>query len=137
MKSQKWFLMISLLILASMVLGACAPAATPTAAPTTAPVMTEAPVATEAPAMTEAPTEAPAASTPADTIVIGTTDTVASFDPADAYSTRDWEIIKNINEGLVKWKPGSGDELVPAMATSMPDISADGSDLYLHAEGRH
>ncbi len=126
MKSQKWFLMISLLILASMVLGACAPAATPTAAPTTAPVMTEAPVATEAPAMTEAPTEAPAASTPADAIVIGTTDTVASFDPADAYSTRDWEIIKNINEGLVKWKPGSGDELVPAMATSMPDISADG-----------
>jgi peptide/nickel transport system substrate-binding protein len=125
MKSQKWFLLASLLILASMVLGACGPAATPTPAATEAPVMTEAPAATEAPAMTEAPTEAPAG-TPADTIIIGTTDTIASFDPADAYSTRDWEVIKNINEGLLKWKPGTGDELIPALATGMPDISADG-----------
>ena len=128
MKSKKWFLLASLLILASMVLGACGPAATPAAAPTAAP--TEAPAATqvpptEAPAMTEAPTEA-AAGTPADTIIIGTTDSIASFDPADAYSTRDWEVIKNINEGLLKWKPGTGDELMPALATGMPDISADG-----------
>ncbi|MEX2162028.1 MAG: ABC transporter substrate-binding protein [Anaerolineales bacterium] len=65
--------------------------------------------------------------TPADTtIIIGTTDTVASFDPADAYSTRDWEILKNINEGLLKWKPGSGDELIPAMAEAMPEVSDDG-----------
>ena len=127
MKSRKWFVIASLLISVGMVLGACGPAATPTAAPaaTQAPAMTEAPAATEAPAMTEAPTEAPAG-TPADTIIIGTTDTIASFDPADAYSTRDWEVIKNINEGLLKWKPGTGDELMPALATSMPDISADG-----------
>jgi peptide/nickel transport system substrate-binding protein len=104
-----------------MVLGACGPAPTPTQAP----VATEAP-ATEAPTATEAPaTEAPAG-TPADTIIIGTTDTVASFDPADAYAVRDWEIIRNINEGLLKWKPGTGDELVPAMAAAMPDVSEDG-----------
>ncbi len=128
MRSEKWLLIASLLIMASMVLGACGPAATPAAEPTQAPVSTEAPAtepaATEA--MTEAPTEAPVASTPADTIIIGTTDTVASFDPADAYSTRDWEIIKNINEGLLKWEPGSGDKLVPAMAMDMPEISDDG-----------
>jgi peptide/nickel transport system substrate-binding protein len=126
MKSRKWFVLASLLISVGMALGACGPAATPTAAPaaTQAPAMTEAPAATEAPAMTEAPTQA--AGTPADTIIIGTTDSIASFDPADAYSTRDWEVIKNINEGLLKWKPGTGDELMPALATGMPDISADG-----------
>ena len=102
MKSRKWFVLASLLISVGMALGACGPAATPTAAPaaTQAPAMTEAPAATEAPAMTEAPTQA--AGTPADTIIIGTTDSIASFDPADAYSTRDWEVIKNINEGLLK-----------------------------------
>lgn len=57
------FLALSLLVLASMVLAACQPAATP--APTEAPaepVATEAPaepVATEAPVVTEAPTAAP------------------------------------------------------------------------------
>jgi peptide/nickel transport system substrate-binding protein len=100
MKSQKWLLLASLLIMVSMVLGACGPKATPTTAP--------------------------GASTPADTIIIGTTDKIASLDPADAYSTRDWEVIKNINEGLLKWKPGTSDQLVPALATAMPEISADG-----------
>jgi branched-chain amino acid transport system substrate-binding protein len=62
---KRIFALLSLLILASLVLAACAPAATPTEAPTTppteAPVMTEAPTTapTEAPAMTEEPTVAP------------------------------------------------------------------------------
>jgi len=127
-------------VVMSMLLAACgspattaptqAPAATeaptqpPAAAPTEAP--TEAPAATEAPTAAPAATEAPTQGAGADTIIIGTTDTIASFDPADAYSTRDWEVIKNINEGLLKWKPGTGDELMPALATGMPDISADG-----------
>ncbi len=107
MKSTKWFLVTSLLIVVSMILGACGPAATPTAAPPAA-------------------TDEPAVSTPADTIIIGTTDSIASFDPADAYATRDWEIIKNINEGLLKWKPGTSDELIPALAADMPVVSDDG-----------
>jgi len=116
------YLLFSLLALASMALAGCGPKPTPTAAPATQP-----PAATEAPtaAPTEAPTEAPP-STPADTIIIGTTDKIASFDPADAYSARDWELIKNINEGLLKWKPGTSDELMPALAAGMPEISADG-----------
>lgn len=54
MKKRLPFLMLALLVIASLTLSACAPAATPTAAPTEPP-MTEAP--TEAP--TAAPTEAP------------------------------------------------------------------------------
>jgi peptide/nickel transport system substrate-binding protein len=97
MKS-KLYLLLSLVILASMALTACGGTATPTAVSTPS---------------------------PADTIIIGTTDKVASLDPADAYSTRDWEISYNISEGLVKWKPGTTD-LVPDLATDLGTASSDG-----------
>ena len=132
MKSKSLFAMIALLIVASMVLAACgAPA---TEAPMEEPTEPAAPAATEEPAMTEAPTEEPAmteapAGTPADTIVIGTTDTIASFDPADAYATRDWEVLRNISDGLLMWEPGSGDKLVPGLATDFPEVS-DGGLTY-------
>jgi len=115
------YILFSLVLLASVGLSGCS---APTAAPATAAPATQAP-ATAVPATTAAPTKA-AASTPADTIIIGTTDAIASFDPADAYAIRDWEIIRNINEGLLKWKPGTGDQLIPALATAMPVVSADG-----------
>jgi len=127
MKTKSFFAMLALLVIASMVLVACGggtPAATqeepmeePVEEPTEAP-----PPATEAPA----PTEAPVAGTPADTIIIGTTDTISSFDPADAYATRDWEVIRNIDDGLLMWEPGSGDKLIPGMATDFPEVSDDG-----------
>ena len=60
------------------------------------------------------------------TVIIGTTDAIASLDPADAYSTRDWEVLKNFGEPLLKWVPGSGDELIPGIADSMPVASEDG-----------
>jgi phosphonate transport system substrate-binding protein len=56
-KATTAYLAFVVLMIVSMALAACAPAATPT--PTEAPAATEAPVATEAPAATEAPTEAP------------------------------------------------------------------------------
>jgi peptide/nickel transport system substrate-binding protein len=141
MRKNRFLFVVTIFMVISMVLAACGPAATeaPTAAPTQPPAPTEAPTQpaappTEAPAATEAPTAAPAATEAptqaaaagADTIIIGTTDTIASFDPADAYSTRDWEVIRNIDDGLLQWEPGSGDKLVPAMATGMPEISDDG-----------
>lgn len=118
MKAKPILVLVSVFVLASMILAACQ---TPTAAPTTAPA-TEAPTA----APTEAPTAAAttAASSP-DTIIIGTTDKIASLDPADAYATHDWEVIKNISDGLVTWKPGTT-ELVPDLATDMGTVSADG-----------
>lgn len=59
------------------------------------------------------------------TIIIGTTDTIASLDPADAYAIHDWELLKNINEGLLGWTPGEL-ELRTGLATSMPEVSEDG-----------
>lgn len=59
-------------------------------------------------------------------IIIGVTDQIASLDPADAYATHDWELIKNTGEGLLVWKPGSASELIPGLAQDLPEISADG-----------
>jgi peptide/nickel transport system substrate-binding protein len=58
-------------------------------------------------------------------IVIGTTDKIASLDAADAYSTHDWEVIENVSNGLVAWKPGTTD-LEPALATDLGTVSDDG-----------
>jgi peptide/nickel transport system substrate-binding protein len=116
MKRQRWFVLAAVLMVASMILSACGTAATPTAAPTTAPV------ATEAPTVAPAPTTGTANP---DTIIIGTTDKVASLDSADAYATHDWEILKNISDGLLTWKPGTTD-LEPDLATDMGTISSDG-----------
>lgn len=57
--SKKLYTLIAVLMLASMILAACAPAATQ--APTQAPVATEAPTAMPTEAPTEMPTEAPTA----------------------------------------------------------------------------
>ncbi|MGA7097383.1 MAG: ABC transporter substrate-binding protein [Acidimicrobiia bacterium] len=59
------------------------------------------------------------------TIIIGTTDTISSMDPADAYAVHDWELIKNTGEPLLRWKPGTA-ELEPGLATDFPEISDDG-----------
>jgi peptide/nickel transport system substrate-binding protein len=100
MKSKKFVVIVSLFVLASMLLAACK-TSTPTSASTT-----------------------PSASSP-DTILIGTTDKVASLDPADAYAVRDWEVIKNISDGLLTWKPGTTD-LEADLATDLGTVSADG-----------
>jgi peptide/nickel transport system substrate-binding protein len=123
------FVAAALIVVASMILSACGTAATPTAAPATQPPATTAP-ATAAPATTAPATTAPvataspAASNP-DTIIIGTTDKIASLDAADAYATHDWEILRNISDGLLYMKPGSTD-LAPDLATDMGKISSDG-----------
>ena len=64
MKRRTLYVVLGLLILASMVLASCAPAATEAPAPgaTEAPAATEAPVATEAPAPEPTPTYAPVTS---------------------------------------------------------------------------
>jgi peptide/nickel transport system substrate-binding protein len=118
MNHQRISMLAALVLSASMILGACGPAGAPKVA---APASTQAAAPTQpaAPAATSAASDA-------NTLVIGTTDSIASFDPADAYAVRDWEVIKNIDDTPLKWQPGSGDKLIPDLATAMPTVSADG-----------
>ncbi|MBN1312210.1 MAG: hypothetical protein JXB30_12395 [Anaerolineae bacterium] len=58
-------------------------------------------------------------------VIIGTTDQLDSLDPADAYATHDWEIIRNTNPGLIVYQPGTAD-MVPGVAEGDPEISDDG-----------
>lgn len=48
----------------------------------------------------------------AETVYIGITDKVTDPDPSNAYDFFTWEVLTNIMEGLVKYKPGT-DELIP------------------------
>jgi peptide/nickel transport system substrate-binding protein len=115
-----FYMLIAVLMVGSLVLSACAQAT---------PVVEEPPMEeaqpTEAMEEEPAPTEEMEEPMEPSTIVIGTTDRIASLDPADAYSIRDWELIKNTGEGLLKWKPGTA-ELATGLATGMPDVSEDG-----------
>ncbi|MCH8900177.1 MAG: hypothetical protein IH942_06760 [Acidobacteria bacterium] len=85
---------------------------------------------TEAPAATTTTAAPVAAVCPSETgggtVVIGTTDAIASLDAADAYAVRDWEVLKNFGEPLLKWVPGSADQLQLGIAESMPVASEDG-----------
>lgn len=102
---------------------------------------TEAPAATEAPATTEAAapeTTAPPATEAAEpeeeaapereegTLIIGTTDSISSLDGSDAYAVHDWELLKNVGEGLLRWEPGSADTLVAGSAAGFGEFSEDG-----------
>ena len=66
---------------------------------------------------TQTTTSTPTTTTPAEEtkIVIGVTDKVTDLDPANAYDFYTWEVLSNIMEGLVKYKPGTT-QIVPAIA---------------------
>ncbi len=61
----------------------------------------------------------------ADTIIVGTTDSISKLDPADAYSFHDWELLRNVSEGLLKLTPGTTD-LELGIAADFPEVSEDG-----------
>ncbi len=95
------------------------------AAPTTITVTKTATVTqTYTATKTSTPTTTQAATTATKTagfltqkLVIGVTDKVTDLDPASAYDFFTWEVLTNIMDGLVKYKPGT-DQIVPALATS-------------------
>ena len=122
MKRRTTFVVLSLIIMASMALSACAPAATPTTAPTSAP---PAAAPTEAP---PPPTEAPMM---AESLVLGTTDSWSSFESAWVYSFHDWELFHQCADGLLNVKPGTAGEVEPALAESY-DVSDDGTVYTFH-----
>ncbi len=57
-------------------------------------------------------------------IVIGVTDKVTDLDPSNAYDFFTWEVLNNVMEGLVKYKPGTLD-IEPGLAESW-SVSDDG-----------
>lgn len=117
---RKTFVVISVLIVASMLLAACA---TPPA--TTAPAGTTA--ATTAPATTAA---APASKDPTSFVEVTAGD-IDTLDPALAYDTASGEIIQNVYNSLIFYDGAETAKFVPALATEVPSvengaISADG-----------
>ena len=123
---KRWISVVAVLVL---VLAACTGGTTEdttatTAGDTTVPETTEGDTTSTTAAETPDTTGAPAGEADG-TIIIGTTDTIASLDPADAYAIHDWELLKNINEGLLRWTPGEL-ELTTGLATDMPEVSEDG-----------
>jgi peptide/nickel transport system substrate-binding protein len=110
---------LSLLLIAAIVLTACAPA--PTTEP---PAGTEAPAVTEAPA-TEAPTTGPLVLKIANTANITTWDPVASFSTEAAYIANIYEQLLRINP------PGSAEQYKPLLAESW-EVSDDGLSWTFH-----
>jgi peptide/nickel transport system substrate-binding protein len=61
----------------------------------------------------------------ADRIVLGTTATMSTIDPADASSSFASTLLYNLSDRLYTYKIGTN-ELEPQLATALPTISADG-----------
>ena len=127
---SKFLLIVSLLILASMVLGACQPAATPEPQDTGATTSDTGNTPTKdtgstKPSGSEA-TTAPATDIPVVKVEVKNPDTFMvitgagepeSLDPAWMYDTASSTVALNLYEGLVAFKRESISEFVPALAT--------------------
>ena len=103
---RKLFALLSLLVVFSMALAACAPATS---------------------VATEAPTEpGPAGPKDPTTFVVATIGEPETLDPALAYETAGGEIIQNVYETLVFYDGEATDKFVPMLAESW-EVSADGT----------
>lgn len=70
-------------------------------------------------------TQANAGGTASNRITMGTTQKVRTLDPADAYELFPGILLYNLGDRLYTYEPGTT-ELVPQLATEMPQISEDG-----------
>jgi peptide/nickel transport system substrate-binding protein len=148
---RKLYSILAVILLASLVLAACAPTAPATTAPTEAPqateAMTEAPAPTEAmteaptEAITEAPTEAvteapteEATEAPAggNTLVFAQSADAGTLDPALEESANSLQVISHFYEGLTDFEPGSTTP-IPRLATSW-EASEDGLEWTFHLQ---
>jgi peptide/nickel transport system substrate-binding protein len=108
MKRRSLYILFSLLIVTAIVLTGCKAA---TEEATEAPEPTEAVVEpTEAPPEpTEVPPEPTEAMPELRTVIIGVTDEISSLDFSDAYSTHDWELMRNVNVPLTDFIPNTAE----------------------------
>ncbi len=126
---RKLFVLMSLLVLASMLLAACGGAA-PTSAPAEEPAEPAAPAATDAPAEPAA-TDAPAAAGPTSadptTLTRANSDiSIDTLDPALAYDSASDGLIQNVYETLIFYDGIATDKFVPVLAESW-ETSDDGT----------
>ena len=63
-------------------------------------------------------------------LVIGVTDKISDLDPSNAYDFYTWEVLNNIMNGLVTYKPGTTD-IQPAIAASW-DVNSNASVWTFH-----
>lgn len=133
---QKIARFISIIMIVSMLLAACAPQATPTAPPaTSAPAIeqpTSAPLATQ-PAATTAPEPTSAPSSPAAkkaiTVQEGANDP-RSIDPQKAVDSRDWTLLTQLFPSLVIMDD-QNTKILPSMAKTW-EVSDDGLTYTFH-----
>jgi peptide/nickel transport system substrate-binding protein len=123
---RKLFVVVSLLVLASMILSACGGGAPATQAPvaTEEPAATEAPM-TEEPAATEAPTTGEFTSSDPTTYFRPTFGEPETLDPALDYETAGGEIITNVYDQLIFYNRENAQEFIPQLATEWT-VSDDG-----------
>jgi peptide/nickel transport system substrate-binding protein len=140
------FTLLTVLVLAGAALAGCfggntTPTPTSSTPTTSTPVTSTPPVITPPPVLVNPcpnatiPTPAPTAPTftPIDTstaggggvVTMGTTDTITSLDPGNAYEYLSINILQNTEGTLLVNKPDSA-ELVPDLAIALPIVSPDG-----------
>jgi peptide/nickel transport system substrate-binding protein len=122
-RNKRWLMLLGVVTVLALVASACG---TPVAPP---------PAETPAPGETPAPTTPPAEETPAPpppteiknpgTFTDCTIGGPDSLDPAYQYDTASYEIIFNVNEGLLFYNRDSYTEFVPLLATDLPVVSDD------------
>jgi peptide/nickel transport system substrate-binding protein len=105
--------LLGLLVISSVVLASCTPAAEPTGT-------YEAP-GVEATDVPEPPPAEPK------TVIIGVTDEISSLDFSDAYSTHDWELMRNVNLPLTDYVPGTA-EIGAGLASDW--VASDGGSTW-------
>jgi peptide/nickel transport system substrate-binding protein len=111
---------LALLAAAAMVLAACSGSGDSTT--TTA--------GSEGTTTTAASPDTTGPSTGEKVIIIGTTDSIANLDSADAYAVHDWEILRNTGVPLTRFVPGST-EVEPGIAESW-EPNEDGTVYTFH-----
>lgn len=114
MKKYVWFLVV--ILIASLMLSACAPS---TKVPAT-----EEPAA-DKPTADKPVTEEPPVSQKEKVLVIGDSNDILTLDPAMMKQNPDWPIATAIYSGLVSYKPGYTAEVQPDLAEKW-DVSEDG-----------
>lgn len=129
MYKGKFAILMAVVVIASMVMAACAPAPAAPAEPVviTQVVEVEKTVVKEVQVTAEVPAAASFDVSPRpDTLTIVETDDAASLDPHLAYEGTSYDIIENILEPLIAFNKTSASEYIPQLSTNVPS-TADGT----------